>query len=699
MVIKSRNRPVSGHIYRSHNRRHQVHGAPFLDGLADESTRDTKSCQPWSWISNMPDVHSTDRLIALFIAALCTGVYICTLLLSVRWLVFKDEGWSIRQRISKGFLAATLALAVLSTVHTVLAVTTSVARIREAESPTPSTQPNEKVPWESVVMCTVVNASVLMVDSFLIYRCWAVSSYRKRTILFPILFWIGGFICTVLQLYWQVVQTAHVMDAWTPVNMTIGPGTVLTPFWGCTIVVNIYATGVIVYHIWVSTGGRRLRRSSRRWPISTSPFGAPPQAEEPGHIDNGDFELARGGMAESRRELRFVVRVLVESGALYLLITIPHFAVWWTSSGLAIITLGWMGAPVTGDLTDLFLKNNWHERKSALCGGVYISTLLLSVRWLVFKDEGWSIRQRISKGFLAATLALAVFSTVHTVLAVTTSIAKIRETESPTHSTKPDEKVPWESVVMCTVVNASVLMVDGFLIYRCWAVSSYRKRKILFPVLFWIGGLVCTILQLYWQVVQTAHVTDAWTPVNMTIGPGTVLTPFWGCTIVVNIYATGVIVYHIWINTGRRRQSQSPKRFPINLSPSGTLGPTLGAEDLDNGDFDLMRAESGALYLLITIPHFAVWWTSSGLAIISLGWANLPVVGTAFNLIIVRTARYRVDADRKAEANSALMSEIKFERPVGAMAIPGDEIIISRGHVSTGSICTGSSATAYGDSV
>jgi len=300
------------------------------------------------------------------------------------------------------------------------------------------------------------------------------------------------------------------------------------------------------------------------------------------------------------------------------------------------------------------------------------------------------------------------------VLAVTTSVAKIREIESATPSTKPDEKVPWESVVMCTVVNASVLMVDGFLIYRCWAVSSYRKRRILFPVLFWVGGFICTILQLYWQVVQTAHVADVWTPVNMTIGPGTVLTPFWGCTIVVNIYATGVIVYYIWINTGGGRQSRSTRHLPISLSPSGTLGPAVGLESFNNGDSDLVRAsmsesrrelrfivrvliESGALYLLITIPHFAVWWTTSGLAIITLGWANLPVVGTAFNLIIVRTARYRVDADQKAEANSALISEIKFERPVGAAPTPGTEVIIGRGHISTESIRTGSSATAYAD--
>lgn len=100
----------------------------------------------------MPDIRSTDRLIALFIAALCTGVYLCTLLLSVRWLVFRDEGWRIRQHINKGFLVATLTIAVFSTIHTVLAVTTSIANIREVESATPSTKPAEKVPWESIVM-------------------------------------------------------------------------------------------------------------------------------------------------------------------------------------------------------------------------------------------------------------------------------------------------------------------------------------------------------------------------------------------------------------------------------------------------------------------------------------------------------------------------------------------------------------------
>lgn len=148
-------RPSRDRFYRvptiSRSHVHSHHGT-LSPALPSDSAASTQFDESGHWSSGMPDVHSTDRLIALFIAALCSGVYICTLLLSLRWLVFRDEGWSIRKRINKGFLAATLTIAVLATIHTVLAVTTSVAKIREVESATPSTKPDEKVPWESVVM-------------------------------------------------------------------------------------------------------------------------------------------------------------------------------------------------------------------------------------------------------------------------------------------------------------------------------------------------------------------------------------------------------------------------------------------------------------------------------------------------------------------------------------------------------------------
>ncbi|KAF5314411.1 hypothetical protein D9619_011835 [Psilocybe cf. subviscida] len=359
---------------------------------------------------------------------------------------------------------------------------------------------------------------------------------------------------------------------------------------------------------------------------------------------------------------------------------------------------------------------------SALCTGVYFCTFCSCIRWMVFTDDGWRIRRHIRKGVLAATLAIAVFSTTHTVLAVTTSVAIVRQAESPTLSiafSRPNAKLPWESLVMCTVVNTSVLIVDSFLIYRCWAVTSFNKLKIVFPVLFWFGGLVCTILQLYWQIVQTVQISNIWTPVNMSIGPGTVLTPFWGCTIVVNLYATGIIIYHIWAATETATKApQRPSHSQTHSHSESQMQKTRSLEDAETlrggassrtvnsvpGESEgrestkelrfIVRVliESGALYLFITVPHFAAWFTSSSLAIVALGWANLPIVGTAFNLILVRTARRRADAERKEEEASGLMSEIKFEQPVlDTSGIPVTHLtLIDISHTSSGS-----SATAY----
>lgn len=68
-----------------------------------------------------------------------------------------------------------------------------------------------------------------------------------------------------------------------------------------------------------------------------------------------------------------------------------------------------------------------------------------------------------------------------------------------------------------------------------------------FPIFLWIGGVVCTILQLFLQLVHV-HNRDfgpyQWAEVNMNVGPGIVLTPFWASTIVLNAYCTGKSAQH-----------------------------------------------------------------------------------------------------------------------------------------------------------
>ncbi|KAF9546658.1 hypothetical protein CPC08DRAFT_729866 [Agrocybe pediades] len=241
------------------------------------------------------------------------GIYLVSLVHCIRWLAYTDNGWKMRKKIDRTTLLVVLFMFVLSSVHTALA---DLERGRGDAS-------DGRLPWSSVVMCTVTNIAVLIADSSRwvsgishqvatwniiltikqIYRCWRVYACSLKRIAIPCLFWIGGFACTVLQLYWQVVQSAPIQAAWTLVNMSIGHGTVLTPFWASTIVVNVYATGMIVHRIWQAAKAR-----SSEMPTT---------------------------------DLQFIMRVLIESGAIYALITIPHFIVWWTTSSVAIVILGW----------------------------------------------------------------------------------------------------------------------------------------------------------------------------------------------------------------------------------------------------------------------------------------------------------------------------------------------------------------------
>lgn len=78
--------------------------------------------------------------------------------------------------------------------------------------------------------------------------------------------------------------------------------------------------------------------------------------------------------------------------------------------------------------------------------------------------------------------------------------------------------------------------------YRLWFVYGQRIWILCFPVFLWVGGLVCTVLEIYLQVVHVHNPNFGpyqWASVNMNTGPGIVLIPFWLSTVVLNAYCTG----------------------------------------------------------------------------------------------------------------------------------------------------------------
>ncbi len=77
----------------------------------------------------------------------------------------------------------------------------------------------------------------------------------------------------------------------------------------------------------------------------------------------------------------------------------------------------------------------------------------------------------------------------------------------------------------------------------------YAKSRwiIAFPCFLWVGCVVCTVVQMYLQIAHL-HNPDlgpyVWASVNMNIGPGIVLIPFWGSTTILNMYCTSKCCYY-----------------------------------------------------------------------------------------------------------------------------------------------------------
>ncbi|KIJ41914.1 hypothetical protein M422DRAFT_31552 [Sphaerobolus stellatus SS14] len=257
---------------------------------------------------------------------------------------------------------------------------------------------------------------------------------------------------------------------------------------------------------------------------------------------------------------------------------------------------------------------------AALFFGVYISTLFSCIRWLVWDDGGWRIRKKIHWTTLSVALLLFACALVNISLTLRGLMIEVNDPiihPKPTpRSGKPDHS--WEAIVECTLSNVSALAADGVLIYRCWLVYERSLRIVIFPILMWICGVICTILQLYWQAIQAKGLLTAWQPVNTTIGPGTVLIPFWGSTILLNAFATVAISARLWkiARDSERVTSVSSIKFLTRV-----------------------MTESGVLYLVITTAHFIVWFTPSAFAISVVSNINLPIIGITYNLIIIRTSQ------------------------------------------------------------
>ncbi|KAF8630271.1 hypothetical protein AX17_005457 [Amanita inopinata Kibby_2008] len=251
--------------------------------------------------------------------------------------------------------------------------------------------------------------------------------------------------------------------------------------------------------------------------------------------------------------------------------------------------------------------------------GLYIATLLHTLRWLLFADEGWTRRRNIKWGMLGLTLLLFVSSTANLALAFSRALNAL--THGPAKYTK---KRPAAAIVMAFIVFLQSIIADSVLIYRCWAVSSKSWRIICLPVMLLMGDLACLILGTYWQASGSLFSGSLRAFILIWI-------VFWSCTIALTIYTTSAIVYCIWSvskNSYIPRASKRRFRFAVRII-----------------------VESGLMYTTTTIMNFAAAIAGNSNAVMITSAMSFQVIGIAFNLIIIRVMKERVHGDDESRGS------------------------------------------------
>ncbi|KAF8175134.1 hypothetical protein BJ912DRAFT_931242 [Pholiota molesta] len=225
----------------------------------------------------------------------------------LRWLVFADEGWKTRKRINWAMLSITIILWALSTTSRALDLRSSMIVVENQT--TPAVDPLQSATmllWMDVLSCTNAAVSTLLADAVLVnlslldYLC-QITLGRGTTHSF-VARRLGAYgLASILRTRAKSVNLED-METGQHGRRTRNDYDALL---GLTIVLNSYATFMIVRRIYL------VARESKA-------------------------SVAKPAI----HQLQFVMRILIESGSLYLAVAIAQFISWWTpNNGYAIFMI------------------------------------------------------------------------------------------------------------------------------------------------------------------------------------------------------------------------------------------------------------------------------------------------------------------------------------------------------------------------
>ncbi|KAF8621301.1 hypothetical protein AX15_007899 [Amanita polypyramis BW_CC] len=262
--------------------------------------------------------------------------------------------------------------------------------------------------------------------------------------------------------------------------------------------------------------------------------------------------------------------------------------------------------------------------------GIYITTFILCLRWLVCKDEGWSQPERRNMPMLVVSIVIFLLETVGLATGFGATLAA-----------QNVDRMGYDILTTINVTLGCVIfqVVDAALVYRCWVVYANTWTIVCLPVFLWLSNAALGSYNIYVFVLQMSARTQE-EEIKLATRMLKIWNAFFACNIAVNIYATAAIVYLI----------STVAKKSVRSSRGSRLHQTWR-----------IVAESGALYTLSTILNLIAIVLCSrgpGYAVNILGAITDPIsvctAGIAFNLILIRVDQQRrqrmVDQDKTSDS-------------------------------------------------
>ncbi|KDR78312.1 hypothetical protein GALMADRAFT_138417 [Galerina marginata CBS 339.88] len=251
----------------------------------------------------MPTDHfrkDTAQLVALFVEAICYGLYLDTFFRCVYILFRKSTGWKRRSEIQLGNLAVTIALFLFASANLSLGLVRAIQAFIYQEGMGPGGTFGKR--WVSIVKVPLtLNLQTMVADGALIGQCWQVYGRRWIIVSFPLFLWFAGWGVTIWETLFETdIQKNPSYSGMLNIAYTI--------FWAISVLQKVYATGMIICRI------RRVESGIR-----------PLQPKSEVSLSNPAPSSAPSGETTKRTSLSDVLRIVIDSGLMYTITSFVAF--------------------------------------------------------------------------------------------------------------------------------------------------------------------------------------------------------------------------------------------------------------------------------------------------------------------------------------------------------------------------------------